>query len=176
MASEVVQIGPVTAVSRFALGMRACHFCRPGYESVRSTMTLKCGDNWVLSSTIASRSTAHRGQASTRFFDPVFPFHGTCLHSPLMNVLSLDKTVRIREDTVFRELEGEAILLQLEAGMYFGLDPVGTRLWQLMAERGKLRDVFNAARQEFDVDAETLQRDLLALVTHLAEKKLVSLD
>jgi Coenzyme PQQ synthesis protein D (PqqD) len=98
------------------------------------------------------------------------------VHSAVMSTPSLDSTVRIGEDTVFRELEGEAILLQLDAGMYFGLDPVGTRLWQLMAERGKLRDVFDAARQEFEVDPETLERDLLALVTHLAEKQLVAVD
>ena len=93
-----------------------------------------------------------------------------------MTAISLDRTIRVSDDTVFRELGGEAILLQLEAGMYFGLDPVGTRLWQLMAERGNLREVFEIARQEFDVDAATLERDLLALVTQLAEKKLVSLD
>ena len=89
-------------------------------------------------------------------------------------MISLERTVRIGEETVFRELAGEAILLQLEAGMYFGLDPVGTRLWQLIAERGSLREVFEHARQEFDVDDATLERDLLALVTQLADKKLVS--
>lgn len=93
-----------------------------------------------------------------------------------MGSISLDGTVRIGDDTVFRELAGEAVLLQLEAGMYYGLDPVGTRLWQLMAERGRLRDVFEAAVQEFDIDNETLQRDLLALVATLAEKKLVTVD
>jgi hypothetical protein len=93
-----------------------------------------------------------------------------------MTAISLERSVRIGEDTVFRELAGEAILLQLDEGMYFGLDPVGTRLWQLMAERGHLREVFEHARQEFDVDAATLERDLLALVTQLADKKLVSVD
>jgi len=93
-----------------------------------------------------------------------------------MSAISLDRTVRIGEDTVFRELAGEAVLLQLQAGMYFGLDPVGTRLWELMAERGHLRAVLDCAQQEFDVDPVTLERDLLALVTQLEEKKLVSLD
>ena len=93
-----------------------------------------------------------------------------------MTAVSLDRTIRISDDTVFRELAGEAILLQLEAGMYFGLDPVGTRLWQLMASHGNLRDVFEVARHEFDVDPATLERDLLALATQLADKKLISLD
>ena len=93
-----------------------------------------------------------------------------------MSPIDLDRAVRVGEDTVFRELAGEAVLLQLEAGMYYGLDPVGTRLWQLLAERGKLRDVFEAAQQEFDVDADTLQHDLLELVATLAEKKLLTFD
>ena len=93
-----------------------------------------------------------------------------------MSAVSLDRNIRISDDTVFRELAGEAILLQLEAGMYFGLDPVGTRLWQLMATRGNLRDVYETAREEFDVDPATLERDLLALATQLADKKLIALD
>jgi hypothetical protein len=93
-----------------------------------------------------------------------------------MSTITLERTVRIGEDTVFRELAGEAVLLQLDAGMYFGLDAVGTRLWRLIAERGRLRDVFDAAREEFDVEPATLERDLLALVTQLAEKNLVSFE
>ena len=42
--------------------------------------------------------------------------------------------------------------------------------------REVLRDVFDVARQEFDVDPSTLERDLLALVRQLAEKKLLSVD
>ena len=91
-------------------------------------------------------------------------------------MLSLDRTVRIGDDTVFRELAGEAVLLQLDAGMYYGLDGVGTRLWQLIADRGRLRDVLEQAQREFDVDPVILERDLLALVEELAEKKLVTFD
>lgn len=88
-------------------------------------------------------------------------------------MVSLDDRVAIHEDAVFRELDGEAVILQLEAGMYFGLDPVGTRLWQLIELHGQLRPVLAAAVEEFDVPADVLERDLLELVSSLAEKKLV---
>ena len=87
--------------------------------------------------------------------------------------LSLDRHVRISEDAVFRELEGEAVILHLDAGVYFGLNPVGTRLWQMMGAHGQLRPVFNAALAEFDVDPQVLERDLLDLVARLADKRLV---
>lgn len=76
---------------------------------------------------------------------------------------------------MFRELSGESVLLQLEAGMYYGLNPVGTRLWQLVAEHGHLRTVHGLALEEFDIDAETLERDLLELVHDLEVRRLVTL-
>lgn len=87
--------------------------------------------------------------------------------------LSLDSIVRVGDDTIFRELNGEAVLLQLEAGMYYGLDPVGTRFWELLADHGELRKVHVQAVQEFDVAPDTLERDLLALVTELIDRRLL---
>jgi hypothetical protein len=87
--------------------------------------------------------------------------------------VSLDNRVTIHQDAVFRELDGEAVILQLEAGMYFGLDPVGTRLWQLIEAHGLLRSVLDAALQEFEVAPDVLERDLIELVSGLAAKQLV---
>ena len=88
-------------------------------------------------------------------------------------MISLDDRVAIHQDAVFRELDGEAVILQLEAGMYFGLDPVGTRLWQLIEAHGQLRPVLEAALQEFDVPPDVLEQDLIELVSRLSEKELV---
>ncbi|PYO19380.1 MAG: hypothetical protein DMD85_18645 [Candidatus Rokuibacteriota bacterium] len=49
--------------------------------------------------------------------------------------ISRHAAIRIRKDVVFRELEGEMVLLNLATGVYFGLDPVGTRIWTLKTLR-----------------------------------------
>ncbi len=90
-----------------------------------------------------------------------------------MSDVSLDRQVAIADATVFRELDGEAVILQLDDGVYFGLDAVGTRLWRLIEAHGNLRVVFDAALAEFDVAPEVLERDLLQLVAELADKRLV---
>ena len=90
-----------------------------------------------------------------------------------MPALTLDTRVAIHEDAVFRELDGEAVILQLDSGVYFGLDPVGTRLWQLIEAHGQLRPVYDAALQEFDVAPDVLERDLLELASGLVEKHLI---
>ena len=80
------------------------------------------------------------------------------------------------ENIVSRELEGEAVMLNLESGAYFGLDEVGTRIWQLIQEHGSLRKVLEVMQSEFDAAPETLENDLLRLVEELRGKGLVSVS
>jgi hypothetical protein len=87
--------------------------------------------------------------------------------------LSLRDAVTVAPDVVFRELDGEAVILNLESGMYFGLDEVGTRIWQLIQEHGALQRVFETMCDEFDVGSDALERDLLELVDELCAKGLV---
>lgn len=88
--------------------------------------------------------------------------------------MSLDATVRIPEDVVFRELDGEAVLLNLESGIYFGLDPVGTRIWQLVEEHRALRRVLAALLAEFDAPPADLEADLVRFVDQLRGKGLLT--
>ncbi len=87
--------------------------------------------------------------------------------------VSLDSRVAIDPDVVFRELDGEAVILHLGTGLYYGLDAVGTRMWQVLAAEGDVRRTFERLREEFDVAADTLQNDLLRLVGELQDKGLV---
>jgi hypothetical protein len=81
--------------------------------------------------------------------------------------LTLESHVAVSDDVVSRELEAEAVILNLESGTYFGLDPVGSRIWFLVQENGSLRRTFEVLHQEFDVAPERLERDILRLVDQL---------
>jgi hypothetical protein len=85
---------------------------------------------------------------------------------------SLRDSITVAPDVVFRELDGEAVILNLESGIYFGLDHVGTRIWQLIREHGALQKVFETMCDEYDVGSDTLERDLLQLVDELCAKRL----
>jgi hypothetical protein len=88
--------------------------------------------------------------------------------------VSLESRVAIGGDVVSRDLEGEAIILNLESGTYFGLDSVGTRIWSLLQEDGSLRRTFELLRQEYDVEPERLKADILRLVEELRSNDLLS--
>jgi hypothetical protein len=89
---------------------------------------------------------------------------------------ALADRLTVSPDVVFRELEGEAVLLDLESGTYFGLNTVGTRIWSLIQERDSLSAVLDAITAEYDAMPEVLERDLLRLAAELCAKGLTRVD
>jgi hypothetical protein len=87
--------------------------------------------------------------------------------------LPLETIVRVADDVVFRELDGETVLLNLQSGLYFGLDPVGTRMWQLCQQGGSIRSVWETLQSEFDAPADILRSDLLEFVDELVTQGLI---
>lgn len=80
-------------------------------------------------------------------------------------------------DQVYAErVEGETVLLELDSGRYFGLDPVASRLWDLLLEFGTTEAVAQVASGEYDVSLEQLTEDLNALVAELAKRNLIVVE
>jgi len=84
--------------------------------------------------------------------------------------------INIPPEILFQELSGEAVVLNLENGHYYGLDEVGTRMWALLAEHGQLAPVINILLQEYDVDEDRLRTDLQSLIDDLIEQGLLRID
>ena len=84
-----------------------------------------------------------------------------------------DAEIHLSPEVLFRELQGEAVLLDLRSQRYFGLDEVGTRIWQLLAELGRREEVLERLLQEFEVDRQTLARDLETFLSRLEGAELI---
>lgn len=86
---------------------------------------------------------------------------------------SLSLEVTPSEDVVWRNLQGESVLLDLKSGVYFGLDAVGTRIWTLLQAHHDLQTVLQELLREYEVGEEMCARDLMDLVSAMADKGLV---
>lgn len=87
--------------------------------------------------------------------------------------VALTCKARVKEDAVFRDLGGEIVLLNLKTGVYFGLDPIGTRIWHLIQEHRSLREIRDALLEEYEVTKRQCEDDLLRFVGLLREKDLI---
>ncbi len=90
-----------------------------------------------------------------------------------MSALSDDTTIFHGGDVVFRNLDGEAVLVDLKAGIYFGLDEVGTRIWEWIGEHGRVGSVLDAIVGTYEVSREQARQDLVHLIEELLEQGLV---
>jgi hypothetical protein len=90
--------------------------------------------------------------------------------------LSLDDRVIPSLSVVFRDLDGEAVILDLRSGCYFGLNGVGTRTWALIAQGGSLREVNAALGAEFDGAEAVIEREVLRFAGELCAHGLATTE
>ena len=88
--------------------------------------------------------------------------------------MNLSDKVTIPAQVMAREVGDETVILDLANGTYYGLDPVGARIWQLMVEGQTLTQVCELMLADFGVTREVIEHDVLALVQTLMERQLVS--
>lgn len=89
--------------------------------------------------------------------------------------MNLSDKATIPAQVMAREVGNETVILDLASGTYFGLDPVGAQIWQLMAEDKTLAEVCEAMLATYEVSREDIERDVLKLAQDLSEKRLISL-
>ena len=90
--------------------------------------------------------------------------------------MKLSDKVTIPAPVMARQVGDETVILDLAGGTYFGLDPVGARIWQLITEGRTLVQVCDAMIAEYEVSREVIERDVLALVQTLLDKSLVNIS
>ena len=80
---------------------------------------------------------------------------------------------RTAEGILFQPLEREAVFLNLKSEKYFGLDPVGTRIWSLLVETQDVETTVQTLLREYDVEEIRLRKDVAALIDRMQERGLL---
>lgn len=88
-------------------------------------------------------------------------------------ILSGRETVVAAKEQVSCNLAEDAVVLDLKAGVYYGLNSVAARVWSLLQEPKTVQEIRDAILDEYDVDPDRCERDLFALLRELAAKELI---
>jgi len=86
---------------------------------------------------------------------------------------SFTERIAVRSDVLMQELQGEAVLLNINSGRYFGLDDVGTRMWTALTSSECVEKAYKTLLAEYDVEGERLRQDLQGMIGKLVEHGLV---
>jgi Coenzyme PQQ synthesis protein D (PqqD) len=96
--------------------------------------------------------------------------------SNMQSEISGNSIVRAAEEQVSADLDGEAVILNLQNGVYYGLDPVGAFIWNLLKEPVKVDGIRDAILEEYDVEPDQCERDLLDLLGKLRSEGLIEVS
>ena len=90
--------------------------------------------------------------------------------------MNLADKVTIPAQVMARQVGEETVILDLASGTYFGLDPVGARIWQLLSEGKTQAEVCESMLGEYEVSQEEIERDLSNVLDAVVEKGLIKLE
>jgi len=85
-----------------------------------------------------------------------------------------DTKLSIPAQVMSRLVDDETVLLDLESGMYFGLDGVGKRIWESVADGKSLSDIAAIISAEYEVEEEQALKDVIEFASNLVERGLLA--
>jgi hypothetical protein len=81
---------------------------------------------------------------------------------------------QVTPEVLSSKIDDEAILMSIEMESYFGLDPVGSRIWELLsAQAASAEELVLLLMEEYDVDEKTCKEDVQHFIDDMLAKKLI---
>lgn len=95
---------------------------------------------------------------------------------PKSTVIQPASTVAQAPDLVSTSIEGQTALMSFNSGAYYGMDPVGSRIWELLAQPRTVAAVVDQLLIEFAVDRPTCEAHVQGFLQKLADAKLLQVN
>ncbi len=80
------------------------------------------------------------------------------------------------QDQISSELADEAVILNLDSGIYYGLNEVGARVWELIQQPQSFSGLCSILLEEYDVSAEACKEDLKKILLDLKAASLIEVS
>ncbi len=88
-------------------------------------------------------------------------------------MVSMNSSVVATSEQASSDLKGEAVILNLKSGAYYGLNAVGSSIWNLLQEPRTVSEIRDTLLAEYEVDPKQCDRELLALLQQLEAEGLI---
>jgi hypothetical protein len=87
-----------------------------------------------------------------------------------------DTLLQRKPDMLFNEIDGEVVMLSIENSEYYGMDKVGSRIWQLLENPIRFKDLVDRLMEEYEVSVEQCNQDTLNFIKKMIDKKILILE
>lgn len=88
----------------------------------------------------------------------------------------LSARLRLPEHVVHRTFVAETVVLNLQTGIYHGLNPTGGHMLDVLNESPDVRFAAERVAAEYDQDPDVVEEDFVAFCRDLLDRGLVEVD
>jgi len=81
-----------------------------------------------------------------------------------------------QKEILYQDIEDELVILNIKEENYFGLDKVGTSLWNILLNSSSIKHAYDQMLEEYDVEPEILKNDLSNFINELEKNGLVRIS
>ncbi|OGR60171.1 MAG: hypothetical protein A2X36_12105 [Elusimicrobia bacterium GWA2_69_24] len=78
------------------------------------------------------------------------------------------------EHVAWRKVAGEAVILDVDTAVYYSLNGVGLRIWELLGERKPEAEILDAITSEYDAPRQRIAEDLERLLRRLKKEGIIA--
>ena len=82
-------------------------------------------------------------------------------------------TIVRTSEAIATEIDGEIVLIHIEDGKYFGLDPVGSEIWRRLETPKRVDALCDELKAHFEGDPNMIEREALVFLDQLSESRLL---
>ena len=87
--------------------------------------------------------------------------------------ITTDTYIKRNNEVFASEIDDEVVMMNIQSGKYFGMDAIGSRIWQLVEEKIQVKEIIAQLLEEYDVTEEQCHSDVLEFLNELYEQNLV---
>jgi len=87
--------------------------------------------------------------------------------------IDLNSRVVKNEEIISTDMDEETVMMSVELGEYYGVNPVGSRIWKLLDKPVLVSEICRTLQAEYDVQPGQCQTEVMEFVSKLLEKKLI---
>lgn len=85
----------------------------------------------------------------------------------------LQSTVQRNPEMISSDMDGETVMMSIENGEYYGLNPIGSRIWELIENETTVDAVINTLLVEYEVGMEQCKNETLEFLHKLLNNNLI---
>jgi len=79
-------------------------------------------------------------------------------------------------EIVHTDMDGEVVMMSIEQGEYYGIDQIGSHIWNMLEEESSIEALCSRLCQRYDVDAKQCQQDVIRFLEKMLEHKIIEVS